>query len=117
MRISFKSKHGPLAYATGEFDDWRDNLRAIALSLEALRAVDRYGVSKRGEQYRGWRQISATTGNADDLLTTRAQAVEFLSRWDGDVKEAFRATHPDHGGDPDVFRLVVRARDLIGGAA
>lgn len=51
IRVSFESRYGPLTYATDRFDDWRDNLRAIALSLTALRAVDRYGVNKRGEQY------------------------------------------------------------------
>ena len=44
-----------LRYEVGTFWDWQDNLRAIALGLEALRAVDRYGVTKRGEQYAGWR--------------------------------------------------------------
>jgi hypothetical protein len=39
------------------YPHWKDNLRAIALSLEALRKVNRYGVTKNGEQYRGWRQL------------------------------------------------------------
>lgn len=61
VRISFTSKWGPLRYETAEFtgrwgeEGWQQNVRAIALSMEALRKVDRYGVSKRGEQYRGWR--------------------------------------------------------------
>lgn len=70
VRISFESKWGPLRYETAEFDSaswrggpgWQANLRAIALGMQALRAVDRYGVSKRGEQYRGWRQIAANAG-------------------------------------------------------
>lgn len=45
--LSFDSKHGPLSYPCDTFADWEDNLRAIALSLEHLRAVDRYGVTKR----------------------------------------------------------------------
>ena len=68
VRISFDSKWGPLRYETGEFatgaywqnggrPGWQSNVRAIALSMEALRKVDRYGVSKRGEQYRGWRAL------------------------------------------------------------
>ena len=57
--VSFDSRHGPLRYATDAFTEWQDNLRAIALSLEALRAVDRYGVTRRGEQYTGWRAIAA----------------------------------------------------------
>src|SRR5947208_1880483 len=55
--LAFDSRHGPLKYAVDTFDRWQDNLRAIALGLEHLRAVDRYGVTRRGEQYTGWRQI------------------------------------------------------------
>lgn len=34
---------------------WEHNVRSIALGLQALRAVDRYGISRRGEQYAGFR--------------------------------------------------------------
>lgn len=44
-----------LVYATDVCDFWQHNVRSIALGLEALRAVDRYGISRRGEQYAGFR--------------------------------------------------------------
>src|SRR5574340_172163 len=51
VEISFNSSdHGRLAYATDQYTEWQANVRAIALSLEALRAVERWGVSK-GRQY------------------------------------------------------------------
>lgn len=72
VAVSFESRFGPLRYATDAYTDWRSNLRAVALSLEALRAVDRYGVSKRGEQYLGWRALEAggrvTFPSADEAL-------------------------------------------------
>jgi hypothetical protein len=37
--LAVDSKYGPLKYATAEFTTWDDNLRAIALGLEALRKV------------------------------------------------------------------------------
>ena len=118
VRISFDSKWGPLRYETGEFAGnyyrgigWQANVRAIALAMEALRKVDRYGVSKRGEQYRGWRAIAMTSH--DDSFATAAHARAFLEQWDGDVKRAIRETHPDRGGDEDVFRKVIRARKLV----
>lgn len=55
--VSFESKHGPLRYFTDVFNHWNANLRAIALGMEALRKVDRYGISRRGEQYTGWLQL------------------------------------------------------------
>lgn len=113
VRISFESKHGSLRYETGEYGDWQDNVRAIALSLEALRAVDRYGVSKRGEQYRGWKALPTGTDPADSIATPEI-ARAFLGQWDGDVKRAIRETHPDAGGDPSEFRKVIRAKELVG---
>lgn len=112
--LAFDSRHGPLRYATGEYDDWQDNLRAIALSMEALRAVDRYGVSKRGEQYAGWKALPASTDRADSIHT-REQAERFLEQWGGDWKRAVRETHPDVGGDPAQFRQVMRAKELVSG--
>jgi hypothetical protein len=44
-----------LVYATDVCEFWQHNVRSIALGLEALRAVDRYGISKRGQQYAGFR--------------------------------------------------------------
>lgn len=43
-----------LVYATDTCVLWQHNVRSIALGLEALRAVDRYGITKRGEQYAGF---------------------------------------------------------------
>lgn len=121
VEIAFESKHGPLQYATAEFTTWQDNVRAIALSLEALRAVDRYGVSKRGEQYRGWRAIPASVGDPTDRIQTREDAYAVFGQYAENggspqevVRAAIRATHPDHGGDPVEFRKVLRAKEILG---
>jgi hypothetical protein len=111
--VAFESKHGPIKFAVDKYLDWEDNLRAVALGMEALRKVDRYGVTKRGEQYTGWRAIPRTTDPADSVQT-REQAQEILAPWGGDWRQAARATHPDTGGDPDAFRRVMRAKELIG---
>lgn len=121
VAVAFGSRFGPLRYATAEFTGsysypgWQANLRAIALSMQALRAVDRYGVSKRGEQYTGWRQIPRSTDPADAILT-RDQAVTYIEdTYGGDMKRALSETHPDRGGDSDEFRKVIRCRELIAG--
>jgi hypothetical protein len=55
------TRHGDLRYASDAFDRWEANLRAVALGLEALRRVERYGIASRGEQYRGWRALPPGT--------------------------------------------------------
>jgi hypothetical protein len=78
------------------------NVRAVALGLEALRAVDRYGVTRRGEQYAGWKQLESGGPSAE-----RGRS---LIREHGGVREALMATHPDHGGPAADFADVQAAR-------
>jgi hypothetical protein len=125
VRISFDSRHGPLTYATDAYDDWRANVRAIALSLEALRAVDRYGVSRHGEQYTGWAALPAGAPagqmSADDAARLLAAysgqpATEILGSAEKRERAYRRAAlqlHPDRGGDPDAFARLASARDLL----
>ncbi|MEQ9335710.1 MAG: hypothetical protein RJQ03_00800, partial [Miltoncostaeaceae bacterium] len=104
--LSFTSTHGPLRYAVDRFRSWQDNLRAISLGLESLRRVDRYGMTRAGEQYRGWVAIEAEAGPAD--LVDRGR---ILIADHGSVAAALRATHPDHGGAAEDLRAVLAARD------
>lgn len=119
--ISFESIHGPLRYATDVFDRWQDNMRAIALGLEALRRVDRYGIVKRGEQYAGWKQIEAKGQSTDDarsfLLSIIGNLVHDLPDIEDRsiVREARRQAHPDSpDGDHETFLAVQHAAETLG---
>jgi hypothetical protein len=117
--VSFKSHYGPLQYATDVFDDWQANLRAIALGLESLRRVDRYGISRRGEQYTGWAALppagngSLTAEDACRVILRGAgiapteQNVATLLADPADQRELYRraarALHPDTGGSTEAF--------------
>jgi hypothetical protein len=107
VEISFDTRaHGRLVYATDVCDRWQHNVRSIALGLEALRAVDRYGITRRGEQYAGWRQLTTGVDGGPSLERGRA-----LIREAGSVVDAIKATHPDAGGDPVDFQSVTMARE------
>lgn len=126
--LTFDSKHGPLSYPCDTFDDWQANVRAIALALEALRKVDRYGVSRRGEQYRGWGQLPPA-GGASSTLTAEAAARVIVEAggngrteagvlgsaaiFRGAYKDAARRTHPDAGGSTREFQLVQEAKRVL----
>lgn len=88
-------------------DSWHDNLRAIALGLEALRAVDRYGITSTAEQYAGFLQLETSQASA-----TRGKELVDAA---GGMKAALLANHPDHGGDPRRFADVQAYRQLSGG--
>lgn len=115
--LSFESKHGPLSYPCDTFVLWESNVRAIALSLEHLRAVDRYGVTKRGEQYKGWQGLPAPATLVDvakDLLQTESGRI---IRSKNDLDEVYKIAavknHPDRGGTADKFIKIKDARDLL----
>ena len=135
VKVSFDSRHGPLAYATDAYDSryysdppgWQANIRAIALALEALRAVDRYGVTSSGEQYRGWTAIAPVSAEFD---MTPAQAADLLAAVEGTpwtaaaiirdqeaalsaYRWAARRYHPDVGGDVELFRRLTAARKVL----
>lgn len=116
--LSFESRHGPLRYLTDRYELWQHNLRAIALGLRALRAVDRYGITERGEQYTGWKALPQTSSTAEplDLLRREADVVG-----PADPKSLYRkalhAAHPDHGGSAERFAAVQEAGRKLGVAS
>lgn len=91
IEISFETEHGRLVYATDVCADWQHNVRSIALGLGALRAVDRYGITQRGEQYAGWLQLTAT----NDLAERGKVLVDIA----GGLTQAVKMHHPDYGGE------------------
>lgn len=96
-----------LEYGTDVCERWQHNVRSIALGLESLRAVDRYGITRRSEQYAGFREITA---GADEPSIARGRR---LIETHGGVRAALRATHPDTGGDRVDLESVIRASHAI----
>lgn len=125
--LSFSTPRGPMRFPCDTYNDWQQNLRAIALALEALRRVDRYGVTKRGEQYTGWRQLPSGIVTAMSV----EQAAELMCRLAGNpciprdligvpanvqlvYREAAKRTHPDlnPNGEAD-FKLLQEAKRVL----
>lgn len=139
VRVFFDSKFGPLVYATDSCAFWQHNVRSIALGLEALRAVDRYGVTKRGEQYTGWKAIGAGTATPMNGAMTTADAARFIALHGDAIPEAItamttdgpgrkaaidtvyrraaRKLHPDNGGNAAEFNKLMDARRILNGGA
>ncbi|MGH3220022.1 MAG: hypothetical protein ACRDPY_15180 [Streptosporangiaceae bacterium] len=107
--VTFDSKFGQLRYASDAYEQryksappgWQANIRAVALALQALRAVDRYGVSKRGEQYTGWRAIA---GPAPEFATAD-DAVKWMYAY---AIGQLDLTLPDAIGNRDLYRLMAK---------
>lgn len=119
--LSFESRHGWLSYPCDTFTKWTDNLYAIGLALEALRKIDRYGVSGSGQQYTGWKKIGAiSTPTAERVLLEESGlagtwTVEHVRL---NAREAYllarKRAHPDAGGSDDRFHAVQQAAAALG---
>jgi hypothetical protein len=115
------------------YDHWEDNLRAIALSMEALRAVDRYGVTRHSEQYAGWtKKVESRAGVQGGKLSPESAALvlaacasasgeQFSSaliqsdecEMERSYKVAAKEVHPDVGGSEASMAKVNEARKVM----
>lgn len=125
VRVAFESNRGPLMFATDTYPHWQANVRAVALGLEALRRVDRYGITRKGEQYVGWQALPSGA----NVRMTREEAAAFLAEaqdaWAAAdlladteaVKRAYRTAakrhHSDVGGNDPLFARITAARDVL----
>jgi len=114
-----------LSYPCDSFTDWQDNLRAVALSLEALRKVARYGVFKYEDMI-----SRLALPSADGKISDIDAAKNFLSIHSGigihqfgDVsvvkfayKQAAMKLHPDKndGVTTDEFMKLQDAKRILG---
>lgn len=114
-----------LVFRSHKFCTFESNLRAIALTLESLRAVDRYGVVE-GEQYSGFRQLAApeplTRLQAATWLShaTTATIESILASGTADLDVLYRAAacimHPDRGGSTAQFQKLQEVMGILRGA-
>ena len=110
LRVARSDDSDGLQFWTDRFDHWRDNVRAIALGLEALRKMRRYGLGEGGEQYHGFKELPETASASTDGLPvdvhdarsilasfTTFAAIELRDREKAKsaYREAARKTHPD----------------------
>lgn len=137
-----ESEQGNLSFSTDRYEQfygysdrmpgWQSNVRALALSMEALRAADRHGVMQ-GRQYAGFKELGS--GIALDAFGSAEEAAVFIlslsdipdehaagevqsvvgnAKVRGEVyRRAARAAHPDAGGAPGKFQQLQAAKAFL----
>ena len=133
VRVSFSTNGVPVSFFQGHFAGSIDcvpyNVWLIAMTLQALRAVNRYGCSRAGEQYRGWSQLPP-----GGIPTQEWASLEEAARWllaqteinmspanllgnPKNLRLVYRQVaseaHPDAGGRVEVMAKVNRCKDFI----
>lgn len=110
---------GALSFPCDAFDpDWRTNVHAIALGMEALRKLERYGIVRNNQQYTGYAALPACGANG---IMSAAEAEAFLRQWGGvgdraaQYRTAAKCLHPDNlkTGSEAGFKRLQQAAEVL----
>ena len=89
-----------------------ENLRAITLHIESMRAQQRYGVGTARQAFTGYKALTATAGEEEEAFAVLGISE---SATEDQIRAAHRklalTAHPDAGGSTDMMARVNSARD------
>jgi hypothetical protein len=121
--LYFDSADGALCFPCGTYSRIEHNIHAIALTLENLRAVDRYGVTLGHEQYRGFAALPAppkqmTVEDAARFIASNSAfsdgvIIENANDYRLAYRQAAARLHPDVTGSNDAFYTLGRAKERL----
>jgi hypothetical protein len=106
--VWFWLKKKPLCLACDKWFRVADNIAALAMHIDALRRIDRYGVGSIKQAFAGYVALPAKASDWWVILGVSPNATidEVNSRF----KELARTNHPDAGGNLDEFQRISAAR-------
>jgi len=106
--------------ACDRWDHVKDNLRAVGLTINALRMIERTGATEILERaFRGFKQLPAPRDSWWEIFGVDPKKTT-LADVDAIYKSRARKAHPDAGGSEDAIKILNQARtdarsDLEGG--
>ena len=114
--VYFELKSKPVSLACDKWDRVEDNIWAIAKHIEALRGQERWGVGSIEQAFRGYMALPAIgESGASDWWKTLGVPINAPHE---QVVQAYKILvkkhHPDVGGDPELFRRVMKAMEVYG---
>lgn len=120
VAVYFTYKKQPMCFACDRWDRIQDNIYAIAMTIEALRGIERWGSGSMVEQaFTGFVALPPPrSGSTDpwDLLGIRPGATE--AEIDAAYREKAKKAHPDTpGGSVEAMQALNEARVAVKGRA
>ena len=111
---------GDLRWACDGYRKLPENIRAVSMTIQALRSVERYRCVRDNEQFRGFKALPAQASQTLSLDAALGVLAKYAPRIDAQtsskdafaraVRSAQAATHPDrHDGDRSLWDEVERA--------
>lgn len=111
VAVYFEYKGRSMCFACDSYVRVRENLRAVSLTIGALRGIERWGASDMMERaFRGFTAIEDKGRSWRDILD-----ISLPNPTKEDIQLAFkekaRTAHPDVGGSAEKFLELTQARD------
>jgi hypothetical protein len=99
-----------------KYTSWEENLRALALHIQAVRAQERYGVATLEEAFKGAElalPVANKTRTAARLLGLKEEECKDKATVDAVYRHLAYMNHPDSGGDTSKMAEINAARDTL----
>jgi hypothetical protein len=111
VAVYFQKKNGPMrVIAIDAYHRARDNVAAIAATLEAMRAIERHGGAQILERaFAGFAALTAPGKTWWDVLEVKPDATRQVI--EANFRRLAHDRHPDRGGDHDKMSELNEARD------
>lgn len=111
--VYFKYKNKAMCFACDTFRTVKENLYAMAKTIEALRGIERWGASQMMERaFTGFAQLPASTSSNPwrEVLGFGLAARPNRDEIEHAYKTRALQHHPDQGGDRSKFEALVTAK-------
>lgn len=120
VAVFFNRKNMPYEFCCDRWKSATDNVYAVALTLEALRGIERWGASDMLQRaFEGFKGLPAVAVEPwrEVLMLDEGATLDAVERV---YKLLATSHHPDRGGTADAFDRITKARDAarqeLGGA-
>lgn len=113
VAVYFQYNGQPMCFACDKYNKVKDNLRAVMLTIEALRGIKRWGTGDMMERaFTGFTALPSNNKTWRDLVAYQGNDRQ-------EAEKAFKSllarTHPDRGGSDDRFHEAQTARATMRG--
>lgn len=113
VAIYFQRSGKSMVFACDRYDFVCDNLNAVALTIEALRGIERWGASEMMERaFSGFKQLNAENEGSSWWTTLQLSADATADQVDKAYRALAKLAHPDAPGGSDIAMSALNvARD------
>jgi hypothetical protein len=110
----FAYEERQVAIPCDRWDKIEGNIRAIALTIEAMRGMERWGAkSMITAMFSGFAALSERTGKSCwELLGLKPEPLPTEKEVMAAYRAKSRTAHPDGGGSSEAFNELARAKDI-----